>query len=86
MEVLAAQMEEANSKVVFCCLATLGKMEKVKDRLGRDISLIVMDGASDEERSLDYLRREDDMVNRPSLPQQESTNENRFLVICWSSG
>ena len=45
-----------------------------------------MDGASDEERSLDYLRREDDMVDRPSLPQQESTNENRFLVICCSSG
>jgi len=86
VEVLVAQMEEANTKVVFCCLATLGKMEKVKDRLGRDISLIVMDGASDEERSLDYLRREDDMADRPSLPHQESTEENSFLAICWSSG
>ena len=85
-EVLVAQMEEANTKVVFCCLATLDKMEKVRDRLGREIALIDMDGASDEERSLDYLRREDDAADRPSLPQEESTDENRFLAICWSSG
>ena len=37
-EVLVAQMEEANTKVVFCCLATLDKMEKVRDRLGREIA------------------------------------------------
>ena len=86
VEVLVAQMEEANTKVVLCCLATLDKMEKVRERLGRDIALIVMDGASDEERSLDYLRKEDDMADQPSLPQQESTDENKFLAICWSSG
>ena len=86
VEVLVAQMEEANTKVVFCCLATLAKMEKVRDKLGKDIALIVMDGASDHERSLDYLRNEDDLADRPSLPEQESTEENSFLGICWSSG
>ena len=86
VEVLTAQMEEADTKVVFCCLATLDKMEKVRHKLGRDISIIVMDGASDQERSLDYLRKEDDVVVRPSLPEQESSEENSFLAICWSSG
>merc|ERR1712032_1123330 len=27
-----------------------------------------------------------DMADRPSLPSQESTEENSFLAICWSSG
>ena len=86
VEVLVAQMEEANTMVVFCCLATLGKMEKVKERLGRDIAFIVMDGSSDQESSLDFLRREDDMANRPAIPQEESMEENSFMAICWSSG
>ena len=42
VEVLVAQMEEAHTKVVFCCLATLDKMEKVRDRLGRYTSWTVM--------------------------------------------
>ena len=86
VEVLVAQMEEANTKVVFCCLATLDKVEKVRNKLGRDITLIVMDGTDDDERSLEFLRTEDDKSNRPSLPQQERTEENSFIAICWSSG
>ena len=86
VEVLVAQMEEANTKVVFCCLATQGKMEKVVERLEREVVVIVMDGANDQERSLEYLRHEDDKFDQRSIPVHESSDENTFSALCWSSG
>ena len=42
-EVLKAQMEDANAKMIICCAATLKKVRKAVDLTAKDIPILVMD-------------------------------------------
>ena len=42
-EVLQAQMEDANAKLIICCAATLKKVRKARDLTAKDIPTLIMD-------------------------------------------
>ena len=42
-EVLQAQMEDANAKLIICSAATLKKVRKARDLTAKDIPTLIMD-------------------------------------------
>ena len=42
-EVLQAQMEDANAKLIICCAATLKKVRKARDLTAKEIPILIMD-------------------------------------------
>ena len=48
-EVLQAQLEDADTKLVICCSATLGKVRAARELAGRDIPVLVLDHVDDRD-------------------------------------
>ena len=42
-EVLQAQLEDADAKLVICCSATFGKVRRARELAARDIPVLVLD-------------------------------------------
>ena len=46
-DVLQAQLEDADAKLVICCSATLSKVRRARELAARDIPVLVMDHVDD---------------------------------------
>merc|ERR1711892_786480 len=84
-QVLAKQFQEAETKVVFCCLDNLKKVNSAMKELDRSIPIIVMDMDDNESKSVRGLK------SLLILPFNDPRTfgvfeENEITIICWSSG
>ena len=78
-EVLQAQMEDANTKLVICCAATLYKVKRARELMdtSTDIPIFVLD------TDILSLGLEDKTSNYPAPKEVE---DNELMLIGWSSG
>ena len=90
---LAQQMEQADTKLVFCCLDTLDRVRQAVQLWGREVVVIVMDAAMNAgglkeglEMSLAALLEDDKTLEYSDPPAPETVEEDELMLICWSSG
>eukprot|EP00090_Calanus_glacialis_P011500 TRINITY_DN19894_c0_g1_i1.p1 TRINITY_DN19894_c0_g1~~TRINITY_DN19894_c0_g1_i1.p1 ORF type:complete len:554 (+),score=150.15 TRINITY_DN19894_c0_g1_i1:62-1723(+) len=85
-QVLARQLEDAGTKVIFCCQSTLGKVMSARKELEKEIPIVVFDIEEDntEEsvKSLKSLLK----LEFPDPPAHSTVDKNERTLICWSSG
>jgi acyl-coenzyme A synthetase/AMP-(fatty) acid ligase len=90
---LAQQMEQADTKLVFCCLDTLDRVRQALQLWGREVVVIVLDAAINAgglkeglEMSLQALLEDDKTLEYSDPPAPETVEEDELMLICWSSG
>ena len=90
---LAQQMEQAATQLVFCCLATRDRVRQAVHLWGKEVVVIVMDAAVNgegldegREMSLAALLEDDNTAAYSDPPAPERVEEDDPMLICWSSG
>ena len=90
---LAQQMEQSDTKLVFCCLDTLDSVRQAVQLWEKEVVVIVMDAANNAgglkeglEMSLAALLEDDKTSGYPDPPAPETVEADEVMLICWSSG
>lgn len=85
-QVLATQLQDAGTKVIFCCQNTLEKVRTALAELKREVPIIVIDNDHNiSDNSVDslYSLLEEEL---PDITESYKIEENERCLLCWSSG
>merc|ERR1711915_1165937 len=83
--VLAAQLDDAQTKVIFCCSQTLNTVMAARESLKKDIPVVVIDIEEDIDDSVKSLTKLTSLAS-DELPVSSVVEKNERTLICWSSG